>query len=216
MQGPKIRLRAPKLRFLMPAPVREIPVCPTGKPPGHYAPVTTPATLAVSLTALLGPLLVSADPAALRRISEALAREAAMLNAKAAELERIAAERARRRRRQADRAAALDAVRQAIRDGGDPAAAVAPAARRFGVDPQSLAAAARVDRRRWSATERTHRNAEIIRLAAAGWPDREIAARVGLSLRQVNAIVRRGIAERQSLQPHAVAGQLGQLGPIGG
>lgn len=159
----------------------------------------------MSLSALLSPLLAGAAPPSLRQFASALEREAAMLRAKAAELERIERERARRRQRQADRRAALDLVREAARTGTAGRETIEAAARRFGLDPAALAAAARVDRRRWTAAERDQRNAAIARLAAAGYGNPEIARLVGLSVRQVGTIVRRAIDQRQALQPGAVA-----------
>lgn len=190
-----------------PAPERNTADAHRRSPMREY--LTGPAR--VLLKDILDPLLITADPIQLRRVADALDREASLLRSRAADLERAAAERRRRRRHRAARIEALAALRTAWRDGDNIEAAAAALAAALDVPAAILIAMHRRDRRRWTDVERATRDRVIMQLAAGGWSDADIAARVGLSARRVNAIVAAGKAVRQSLQPYTITQGYGPL-----
>jgi hypothetical protein len=163
----------------------------------------------LSLHDVILPLLHTAGPAQLRGIADNLDREAALLRARARDLERAEAERQRRRQRRAERDKALDELRRVGRAGGNLPAAVQAAAARIGADPSALLAMHRADARRWSAAERARRDRVIVQLAVAGYHDHQIAELIGLSRRRTSQIVAAGLAARRQLQPIAVRRTVG-------
>lgn len=182
----------------------------------HQAASAAPIAAAVPLLELIGPALAGASAHDLRAVAERLEREAARLRGQAAEVERRAAEISARRHRREARRAALDAMRHAWRAGEKPAAAAERIAAEYSspdytMDAEALLAAHKRDRRRWTRAELAERDRMVLKLVRLGTTNREIGARLGLSVHAVKSAIRRAKADLATAQPYRLARQVGPL-----
>lgn len=137
------------------------------------------------------------DPQACRAMADYHRRLAARLDA-AAELGEADDRATARRRARSDLARRLgERVARAVENGHAADRAIAVLARRAGIDPAQLRAWWQIARRKRRAAGRkpgSARDLEILRLAARGWTDAQLAARFKLDRSTVNRIVRRTLA----------------------
>jgi hypothetical protein len=139
---------------------------------------------------MLSSLFANLDPHAGRIIGEHFKKLAEQLLGTAAATEAQAVATTRRRELRHKHREAAQAACRAVDAGMEPAAAVALIAARRGLEPERVAGWFHVEQKKPAARMRL-RNVKIMRLAARGWTDADIARRYKMHKNSVNRIVRR-------------------------